>query len=123
MIEKDRKRLTELTVDEWIWVVFIILSILNITGDECEKKYCRYHEVNAKSLSKKIFKITVFVSFLIYFYLSIKNYNKYKLLKENNEDVSLAISRYFASVLVVIASFIFLYAQFKDSEPIDPSID
>ena len=39
----DRERVNELVIDEWIWVVFIILSALNITGDEQEKKYCLLH--------------------------------------------------------------------------------
>ena len=30
--------LTELTVDEWIWIIFIILSILNIYGDYVKKR-------------------------------------------------------------------------------------
>ena len=30
-------------IDEWIWIAFIVLSLLNISGDEGEKKYCTYH--------------------------------------------------------------------------------
>ena len=40
----DNERVKEIVIDEWIWVVFIILSALNIGGDELEKKYCYYHE-------------------------------------------------------------------------------
>ena len=35
-MNNDKER--ELRVDEWIWVIFIILSIFNIFGDELEKK-------------------------------------------------------------------------------------
>ena len=118
----DRERVTELVIDEWIWVAFIILSVLNINGDELEKKYCINHEENAKSKAKNIFTITVFVSFLIYFYLAYKNCKKYYKLKSMNQDINLISTRCLASILVVIASFLFLTAQLKDINPINPSI-
>lgn len=122
MTERDYERVSELVIDEWIWVVFIILSILNISGDEIEKHYCYYHEKKDKETSKKIFKITVFVSLLIYIYLAHKNCKKYKLALERNQDVTIVSIRKFASILVVIASSMLLYAQFNDIEPTNPSI-
>lgn len=123
MTERDRKKIHELVIDEWIWVVFIILSVLNISGDEIEKHWCYYHEKRDKEIAKKIFTFTVFVSFLIYLYLAYKNYNKYKSACNEQQDTSLFKSRLFASILVVVASSIFLYAQCKDSQLENPSIE
>ena len=82
MNEIDRERVSELVIDEWIWVAFIILSALNIGGDELEKKYCYHQKVveNEMDLSKKIFTLTVFGSFLIYIYLAYRNCKKYNKL-------------------------------------------
>ncbi len=118
----DEKRVSELVIDEWIWVVFIILSALNINGDELEKKYCYDHLEEEKNRAKKIFTFTVFVSFIIYAYLAIKNYRKYNTLKESNQDTRLASIRSFASILVVIASSLFLTAQLEDTKATNPSI-
>lgn len=118
----DRERVSELVIDEWIWVVFIILSTLNITGDEWEKKYCYNHSVEEKARAKKIFSLTVFVSFLIYFYLAYKNCCKYQKAKYTNKDTNLIGTRCLASILVVIASSLFLTAQLKDKVPTNPSI-
>lgn len=118
----DKERVTELVIDEWIWVVFIILSALNIGGDELEKKYCYHHDEQIKKRSKKIFTITVFCSFLIYLYLAIKNCKKYQKLKLNNQDTNIISTRCLGSLLVVIASFLFLTAQLKDKTPTNPSI-
>lgn len=122
MNNKDIERARELVIDEWIWVVFIILSILNISGDELEKKYCYYHIEKEKIKSKNIFTITVFSSFLIYSYLAYKNCNKYKKAKLTNQDTSLISTRCIASILVVIASTLFLTAQLKDTKATNPSI-
>lgn len=118
----DEKRVSELVIDEWIWVVFIILSALNINGDELEKKYCYDHLEEEKNRAKKIFTFTVFVSFIIYAYLAVKNYRKYNTLKESNQDTRLASIRSFASILVVIASSLFLTAQLEDTKATNPSI-
>ena len=34
---KENNELREVTINEWIWIVFVILSLLNIYGDELEK--------------------------------------------------------------------------------------
>ena len=118
----DEKRVSELVIDEWIWVVFIILSALNISGDELEKHYCYNHLEEEKNRAKKIFTFTVFVSFIIYAYLAAKNYKKYNTLKQSNQDTRLASIRCFASILVVIASSLFLTAQLEDAKATNPSI-
>ena len=122
MNTKDKERVSELVIDEWIWGVFFILSILNITGDEFEKKYCYNHEEKEKEYSKKIFKLTVTASFFIYIYLAQKNCKKYQKLKNTNQDTEIISTRCLASILVVIASFLSLTAQLKDSKPVNPSI-
>lgn len=122
MNNKDIERARELVIDEWIWVVFIILSILNISGDELEKKYCYYHIEKEKLRSKNIFTLTVFCSFLIYNYLAYKNCNKYKKAKFTNQDTGLIGTRCLGSMLVVVASTLFLLAQLKDTKATNPSI-
>jgi len=119
----DKERVDELLIDEWIWIAFIILSILNITGDEFEKKYCYYHEEKSKNTSKKIFTFTVFISFIIYNYLAYKNCNKYKKALINNQDTNIITKRCIASILIVIASTLLLSAQLEDKNPTNPSLE
>lgn len=123
MTERDQERVSELVIDEWIWIIFIVLSILNISGDEIEKNYCYYHEQKDKERSKKIFIFTVFVSLMIYLYLAYNNCKKYRVAKEKNEDLSTCGMRRLASILVVIAAGLYLYAHFKDTQPVNPSIE
>lgn len=123
-IDKEQKdKLTELAIDEWIWISFIILSVLNIAGDELDKDFCLYQDMKEKSLSKKIFNLTVFVSFLIYSYLAYRGYKRLKFAKKKNQNVNLAQSRLFANILIVVAAMILLYAQVKEPLPQNPSIE
>jgi len=122
MNEKDRDRIQELTIDEWVWVVFIILSILNIFGDEIEKHFATYHEIKDKEITRKIFNFTVFVSFLIYLYLAYKNYKKYINARQIHQNEFQTGTRGFASIFLVVASSCFLYAQLNDSRAITPTL-
>ena len=73
--------------------------------------------------SKKIFKITVFASFLIYLYLAYKNCCKYQKMKISNENTKLIGTRCLASILVLVASSLFLSCQLRDEKPTNPSIE
>ncbi|MGN1268332.1 MAG: hypothetical protein ACI4U0_02370 [Candidatus Aphodocola sp.] len=119
----NNDRLTELRIDEWIWITFIILSALNIFGDECEKDFCIHHDVSKDRIAKKIFTFTVFVSLLIYCYLAYQRYGRLQMKRSINQNVSLEEMRFFGSILVVVASFIFLYYQFETTTADNPSIE
>ena len=112
----------ELRIDETIWVIFIFLSILNITGDECQKDYCINKSKKSEELSKNIFLLTVFASFIIYSYISYKKYKRVQYNKENNIDNTLAKRRLLASSLVVVASLIYLSCQARECAASNPSI-
>jgi len=114
----NNPRTKELQIDEIIWIFFIIISIINIIGDEFEKDYCKNNNPNSLNTSKNIFTFTLSISLLIYIYILYLRYNKYK----KNPDESLNKKRLFASIIVVIASSINLYCQLKDRQPTNPTI-
>ena len=114
----NNTRLKELQIDEIIWIIFITISIINIIGDEFEKKYCTTKDLTSLNKSKNIFTFTLFASLLIYSYILYTRYQKYK----NNTNNNLNKERLFASILVVIATIINLYCQLKDRQPTNPTI-
>ena len=49
----NNNELKEVTINEWIWIIFLILSIANIFGDEIEKKSLlekKCHDEKARNL-------------------------------------------------------------------------
>ena len=119
---KEFDRIKELTIDELIWIIFIILSLLNIFGDELEKKICYYHNKQDKNISKKIFTFTVFISFLIYSYIFYQRYQTFEKNKNNINKKNICQTRLFGSILVLIASALFLSCQLTDKEDENPNI-
>ena len=76
---KDNNDLQEVTINEWIWVIFVILSLANIYGDELEKYSLKEKSCRDKN-ARKIFLTTASVALIIYFYFVIHSYNKLKKL-------------------------------------------
>ncbi len=112
----------DLRIDEMIWVIFIVLSILNIIGDECLIEYYSFSNDNKNKQAKDIFTISVFISLIIYLYLLYKRYNVYKNNKINNKDTMICGIRLFGTILVVVATILFLYCQLEDRKALNPSI-
>ena len=67
--------------------------------------------------------LSVFVSLLIYCYLAYQRYGRLQMKRSINQNVSLEEMRFFGSILVVVASFIFLYYQFETTTADNPSIE
>ena len=118
----DDKRIGELKIDEFIWVVFVILSVINIFGDECEKDYCKNHVYEQKIRSKRIFTFTIFASLLIYLYLEYQRFNHYSECKIKGQNTSIWELRCFGGALVIVATVLFLYCQIVETDPANPSI-
>lgn len=112
----------ELKIDEFIWVIFIILSILNIVGDKCLENYYKYNNNDKEKQAKDIFTLSVFVSLIIYLYLLYKRYNVYKENVINSKETKICGLRLFGTILVVSATIIFFYCQLEDKKAVNPTV-
>lgn len=80
-ISNDLKRLK---FEDIIWIVFIVLSVLNILGDKDEEEYLLTKDNNYKKEANRLFEITLVVTFFIYLYFLVRNYNAYKNSSEKD---------------------------------------
>ena len=88
-----------LNFEDILWVIFIILSILNIYSNECQKNYVisgfKGYEDDASEIS--IFVLWILV--IVYLYFFVRNYSMYK-------DKGIMVS--FEDVVKVVGSFLFV---------------
>ena len=80
---RNNNELREVTVNEWIWIIFLILSIANIFGDELEKKSLQEKKCHDEK-ARNLFIITASVALIIYFYFAMSSYKK--LQKQNYKN-------------------------------------
>lgn len=102
-IESTIKRLN---FENFIWVVLIIASALDIYGDEQLKKSLLYNDHKAEERATNLFLGLAVVSFLVYIYFLFRNYSDYKKYKNKSYEV-----RFIGSILVLCGTICFLYFQ------------
>ena len=105
--------INRLNFEDILWVVFIILSILNIVSNNLQKEYViseeQFYENKANNISIKVLSTLVF----IYLYFFIRNYNMYNN-KDNSTDTDLV--KVIGSLLFLIGAICLLYFQVNSDD-------
>lgn len=111
----NNNELREVTINEWIWVIFVILSLANIFGDEIEKNTIKEKNLHNQT-SRKIFLTTASIALIIYFYFVIHSYSKLKELKKQNKNTNLQETNLLGNTLVFLGACILLYYNLKNKQ-------
>ena len=110
---KDNNELREVTINEWIWIVFVFLSLANIYGDELEKHSLQENEKHNER-ARKIFLVTASIALIIYLYFTINSYNKLKKAREQNKDTKLREINFLGQFLVFFGACLLIYFNIKN---------
>ncbi len=113
--------INEITIDEWIWVLFIALSIANIFGDELERKSILEGKKGNKN-AKKIFITTAAISIIVYIYFVFDTYDEIKEAKEKNKDVNLYELKLLGNVFIVVGAILLIYFSINETDFITPEL-
>ena len=98
--------INRLNFENLIWVSFIIISILDIYGDELIKKSVKNSDKQCRQKANKIFLGITLFSILIYSYFLMRNYNDCKI--HHNESYQV---RLIGSIFIITGTICFLYFQ------------
>lgn len=105
-IEEDLKRLN---FENQLWLIFSLLCLLNISGDNEEIDYLKTNNINSKNKSDQIFKFTLIVTLLIYIYFFNRNVKFYN--KAHNNQKQLYKIKVFGSLFLIIGIILLIYFQ------------
>ncbi len=98
-----------LTFENYIWIIYIIIAIGNIIGDELIKKAFTENDIQADKLAKKIFNFSLIITIIIYLYFLNRNYQDY----QNHHNEKAYKARFLGSILMISGILCFLYFQLK----------
>lgn len=107
--------LKEVKINEWIWIIFVILSLANIYGDELEKNTLNQNHIHNKK-AKNIFLITATIALIIYFYFTVHSYNKLKKTKMQN--TYLQEINFIGNTLVFLGALLLIYFSINNKNEI-----
>ena len=106
--------ISRLNFENLIWVTFIVISLLDIYGDELIKKSVLNNDLDAKQKSENLFLFVSLISILIYIYFLYRNYIDFK-----KNSSSLYFTRFFASILILVGTLFLFYFQLNVSNKDD----
>lgn len=113
--------LNRLKFEDFICVVIIILSVININGDHNEIDYLITGDNKYKNKANHVFEFTLIVSFFIYLYFVARNYKAYK--KTEPENKKLYLIKVFGSALLLAGVICLIYFQVNQTNFIgEPAI-
>lgn len=79
------KDIKQLEIQNFIFLVFSIISLLNIKGDKYLEEYLLDKNNYYKIKSNKIFKFTIKITIIIYIYFLIRNIDAYNNISNDKK--------------------------------------
>lgn len=107
------KEINRLNFEDIIWIVFIILSILNIFANDNQKKYVISNKLCYENRANNISIFVLTILFFIYGYFFYRNYTMY-----NNKDIPSDIDKIkvIGSLFFIIGTLCLLYFQINSDD-------
>ena len=121
-MEENIERINQIKIENFIWLICIILIGISLYGNYYEEKYFKYYQEQDKEKyrSALIFVFSIAMIIYIYFlYDSYQSYIKAKSLDEKSQK--LATLNLITSILFAIGGSILLYISLTD-ENLDTEI-
>ena len=107
--DKTLKELKRLNFEDFLWIIFAVLCLINVYGDYEEKEYLKSNNKIFKNKSNYIFELTLIVTFFIYVYFFLRNYSFYK--KASNQDKQLYSIKILGSSFLIAGIICLIYFQ------------
>ena len=114
-MNNQSETIKRLSFENYIWIIYIVIAIGNIFGDELIKKSITNHDEKCNNLANHIFTISLIITILIYFYFLERNIYDYQKHK-NSKAYQI---RLFGSILTFVGIICFLYFQLNVSKEND----
>lgn len=111
--ENDINKINRLKFEDFLWMLFAIISIMNIYGDYNEIEYLKTNNKTFEQKSNQIFEITLMVALLIYIYFFLRNYKAYE--QSTIEEKNLYSIKLLGSSLLIAGILCLLYFQTKQT--------
>lgn len=105
--------INRLNFEDVLWIIFVILSLLNIVSNNYQKEYILTNNQEYENKANIISVTVLIILLLIYIYFFLRNYNMYiNKDKTSNEDKI----KVFGSLLFIIGTLCLLYFQINSND-------
>lgn len=118
MNDELSKKLKQLKIEDFIWLIYIGIIILSWYSNNLERKYFIYNDQKSRKNYQKIMILIFSILIVVYLYFlkdsfdDLKNINPF----DSNKKKNLTLLSFISSLLIAISGFIFLYIAINDED-------
>lgn len=118
MNEELLKKLKQLEIEDFIWLIYIGIIIMSWYSNSLERNFFIYNDLESKEKYRKIIIGIFTILVIVYLYFLEDSYEDVKNINFNNltKKDYLTILSFLASLLIAISGFIFLYIALEDKD-------
>ena len=118
MNEELLKKLKQLEIEDFIWLIYIGIIIMSWYSNSLERNFFIYNDLESKEKYRKIIIGIFTILVIVYLYFLQDSYEDVKNINFNNltKKDYLTILSFIASLLIAISGFIFLYIALEDKD-------
>ena len=112
------KRIKQIDIENFIWIVYIFLIGLCLYANVFEKKYFETGDLNAKETYRSLTIIIFVIALIVYIYFFIDGYDGIKNMNSNTNKNTKDLTNlsFIGSSLILISGIIFLYIAIVDKD-------
>lgn len=111
MNENIKEEIERLHYENFLWIIFALIAILNIVGDYDEEKLLLTNNSVYRDYANEIFYVTIIVTIAIYFYFIRRNATAFK--NANTCDKEDYFIKLLGSSFLIAGAICLLYFQGK----------
>ena len=111
-------RLQDIRIENYIWVIYIIIIFISWYANSKEKKFILYNDEVSRREYQNLLALIFSILLIIYYYFTKSSYDDLNELtiNDSNKKIILTYASFIASLLILISGMIFLTIAIMDEE-------
>lgn len=111
-------RLQDIRIENYIWVIYIIIIFISWYANSKEKKFILYNDEVSRMEYQNLLVLIFSILLIIYYYFTKSSYDDLNELtiNDSNKKIILTYASFIASLLIFISGMIFLTIAIMDEE-------
>ena len=103
-------RLQDIRIENYIWVIYIIIIFISWYANSKEKKFILYNDEVSRMEYQNLLVLVFSILLIIYYYFTKSSYDDLNELtiNDSNKKIILTYASFIASLLLFISGMIFL---------------
>ena len=118
MNKEVKNRISEINVEDFIWLIYIVIIILSFYSNSLERKYFLNNDLGSKEKYRKILIIIFSILIVVYVYFLQDSFQSLLSIKptDTEKHKNLVLLSFLGSLFIAISGFIFLYIALVDED-------